>query len=153
MWTASTFFVFLLKRWYNWDDILRIQTIYVRSTVRFMMVANKCLDCKVCIATYWSAADLLWKQHKNNTAIMSISLRTFLLSYHEHQFENLFNSMWLIMITFLSVGYGDIVPNTYCGRAITVFTAIMVSSLSFFASWLYSWILFKLLRLLRLLEK
>lgn len=35
--------------------------------------------------------------------------------------------MWLIAITFLSVGYGDIVPNTYCGRGIAVTTGIMVS--------------------------
>jgi potassium intermediate/small conductance calcium-activated channel subfamily N len=36
--------------------------------------------------------------------------------------------MWLIAITFLSVGYGDIVPNTYCGRGIAVTTGIMVST-------------------------
>jgi len=34
--------------------------------------------------------------------------------------------MWMISITFLSVGYGDIVPNTYCGRAISVCTGVMV---------------------------
>ena len=37
--------------------------------------------------------------------------------------------MWLIAITFLSVGYGDIVPNTYCGRGIAVATGMMVSFL------------------------
>jgi potassium intermediate/small conductance calcium-activated channel subfamily N len=36
--------------------------------------------------------------------------------------------MWLIAITFLSVGYGDIVPNTYCGRGIAVTTGMMVSA-------------------------
>ena len=35
--------------------------------------------------------------------------------------------MWLVAITFLSVGYGDIVPNTYCGRGICVTTGMMVS--------------------------
>jgi hypothetical protein len=35
--------------------------------------------------------------------------------------------MWMIAITFLSVGYGDIVPNTYCGRAIAVGAGIMVT--------------------------
>lgn len=35
--------------------------------------------------------------------------------------------MWLIAITLLSVGYGDIVPNTYCGRGITLTCGIMVS--------------------------
>jgi len=34
--------------------------------------------------------------------------------------------MWLVSITFLSIGYGDIVPYTYCGRAIAVCTGIMV---------------------------
>ena len=38
--------------------------------------------------------------------------------------------MWLIAITFLSVGYGDIVPNTYCGRGIAVFTGMTVSLLT-----------------------
>ncbi|GFS57837.1 small conductance calcium-activated potassium channel protein [Trichonephila clavipes] len=33
--------------------------------------------------------------------------------------------MWLTAITFLSVGYGDIVPNTYCGRGISVSTGLM----------------------------
>lgn len=37
--------------------------------------------------------------------------------------------MWLIAITFLSIGYGDIVPYTYCGRAIAVSTGIMVCCL------------------------
>jgi len=35
--------------------------------------------------------------------------------------------MWLIAITFLCVGYGDIVPNTYCGRGITLTCGMMVS--------------------------
>jgi len=47
-------------------------------------------------------------------------------SYHDVKHKNLLNSMWLISITFLSVGYGDIVPNTYCGRAIAVCSGIMV---------------------------
>src|SRR6218665_1709929 len=53
-----------------------------------------------------------------------------LFSYHSEKHRNLLNSMWLIAITFLSVGYGDIVPNTYCGRAITVCTGVMVKHLS-----------------------
>lgn len=35
--------------------------------------------------------------------------------------------MWLIAVTFLAIGYGDIVPNTYCGRAICVVSGLMVS--------------------------
>jgi hypothetical protein len=47
--------------------------------------------------------------------------------YHDEEHANLLNTMWLISITFLSVGYGDIVPNTYCGRGIAVTTGMMVS--------------------------
>jgi hypothetical protein len=49
-------------------------------------------------------------------------------SHHDPKHRNLLNSMWLIAITFLSVGYGDIVPNTYCGRGIAVCTGVMVSA-------------------------
>ena len=34
-------------------------------------------------------------------------------------------SMWLSAITFLTVGYGDLTPNTHCGRFIAVSTAMM----------------------------
>jgi len=49
------------------------------------------------------------------------------LRYHDPNHQNILNSMWMISITFLSVGYGDIVPNTYCGRAIAITTGVMVS--------------------------
>lgn len=45
--------------------------------------------------------------------------------FHDEEHANLLNSMWLIAITFLSVGFGDIVPNTYCGRGIAVSTGVM----------------------------
>lgn len=48
--------------------------------------------------------------------------------FHDEEHANLLNAMWLIAITFLSVGFGDIVPNTYCGRGIAVSTGVMVSS-------------------------
>ncbi|OQV12148.1 Small conductance calcium-activated potassium channel protein [Hypsibius exemplaris] len=47
--------------------------------------------------------------------------------YHDHEHGNCLNSLWLIAITFLSIGYGDIVPNTYCGRGIAVCTGLMGS--------------------------
>lgn len=34
--------------------------------------------------------------------------------------------MWLISITFLTIGYGDMVPNTYCGKGVCLLTGIMV---------------------------
>jgi hypothetical protein len=39
--------------------------------------------------------------------------------------SNFLNTMWLVAITFLSVGYGDIKPSTFCGRGITVITGMM----------------------------
>lgn len=36
--------------------------------------------------------------------------------------------MWLISITFLSIGYGDMVPHTYCGKGVCLLTGIMVST-------------------------
>lgn len=44
--------------------------------------------------------------------------------YHDDEHANLLNTMWLTAITFLSVGYGDIVPNTYCGRGIAVVSGL-----------------------------
>jgi len=36
------------------------------------------------------------------------------------------NSMWFVMVTFMSIGYGDIVPKTYCGRTLSITTGIVV---------------------------
>eukprot|EP00106_Octopus_bimaculoides_P017965 XP_014785407.1 PREDICTED: small conductance calcium-activated potassium channel protein-like isoform X1 [Octopus bimaculoides] len=46
-------------------------------------------------------------------------------SYHDTKHANILNSLWMISITFLSIGYGDIVPNTYCGRTIAIATGVM----------------------------
>ncbi len=35
------------------------------------------------------------------------------------------------LVTFLAIGYGDLVPNTYCGRAVCVVSGLMVSSFYF----------------------
>ncbi|XP_054159589.1 small conductance calcium-activated potassium channel protein 2-like [Oppia nitens] len=44
---------------------------------------------------------------------------------HDEAHANLLNTMWLTAITFLSIGYGDIVPNTYCGRGIAVCSGLI----------------------------
>ncbi|CAH8823729.1 unnamed protein product, partial [Trichobilharzia szidati] len=48
-------------------------------------------------------------------------------SFYDTENGNLLNSMWLIAVTFLSIGYGDIVPHTYCGRVIALATGVMGS--------------------------
>ncbi|XP_046438948.1 small conductance calcium-activated potassium channel protein-like isoform X3 [Daphnia pulex] len=45
--------------------------------------------------------------------------------YYDEEYNNLLNTMWLIMITFLTIGYGDMFPKTYCGRSISVATGFM----------------------------
>lgn len=42
--------------------------------------------------------------------------------------------MWFIMVTFMSIGYGDIVPRTYCGRTLSISTGIVVRKSLLFAS-------------------
>lgn len=57
----------------------------------------------------------------------SAQKRSSCFRFHDEEHANLLNAMWLIAITFLSVGFGDIVPNTYCGRGIAVSTGMMVN--------------------------
>ncbi|OCT66664.1 small conductance calcium-activated potassium channel protein 3 [Xenopus laevis] len=47
--------------------------------------------------------------------------------YHDRQEMtcNFLGAMWLISITFLSIGYGDLVPNTHCGKGVCLLTGIM----------------------------
>ncbi|KAL1023269.1 hypothetical protein UPYG_G00038500 [Umbra pygmaea] len=47
--------------------------------------------------------------------------------YHDTQevTSNFLGAMWLISITFLSIGYGDMVPHTYCGKGVCLLTGIM----------------------------
>ncbi|XP_008322631.1 small conductance calcium-activated potassium channel protein 2 [Cynoglossus semilaevis] len=47
--------------------------------------------------------------------------------YHDSQdiTSNFLGAMWLISITFLTIGYGDMVPNTYCGKGVCLVTGIM----------------------------
>ncbi|KAF1558738.1 Small conductance calcium-activated potassium channel protein 2, partial [Eudyptula minor] len=49
--------------------------------------------------------------------------------YHDKQevTSNFLGAMWLISITFLSIGYGDMVPHTYCGKGVCLLTGIMVT--------------------------
>lgn len=48
--------------------------------------------------------------------------------YHDAQevTSTFLGAMWLISITFLSIGYGDMVPHTYCGKGVCLLTGIMV---------------------------
>ena len=45
-------------------------------------------------------------------------IHTYNFRNHDEEYGNILNSLWLVAITFWCIGYGDIVPNTYCGRGI-----------------------------------
>lgn len=63
-----------------------------------------------------------------------IKLKILEISRYDGQLEvehYYLNSMWFIMVTFMSIGYGDIVPNTYCGRCLSITTGIVVGFLEF----------------------
>ncbi|CAF4300850.1 unnamed protein product [Rotaria sp. Silwood2] len=57
--------------------------------------------------------------------IASWTLRACESNHDPKHHGNLLNSMWLVAVTFLAIGYGDLVPNTYCGRAICVASGLM----------------------------
>ncbi|KAL3113447.1 hypothetical protein niasHT_013557 [Heterodera trifolii] len=40
------------------------------------------------------------------------------------------NSFWFIMVTFMSIGYGDVVPTSYCGRFLSITTGIVGAGVS-----------------------
>ena len=54
------------------------------------------------------------------------SMRTCESYFEPHNKENNYiETMWLIAITFLTVGYGDRTPRSYCGRYISIVTGSM----------------------------
>lgn len=73
------------------------------------------------------------KEKKECTSVcrcMKDSQPTFIIYYRYHDNQditsNFLGAMWLISITFLTIGYGDMVPNTYCGKGVCLLTGIMV---------------------------
>ena len=40
------------------------------------------------------------------------------------KFSTYFNSLWLIIVTVFTVGYGDLTPSTDLGRAIAIVAAL-----------------------------
>lgn len=44
---------------------------------------------------------------------------------HQNVHASVLNSCWIVAITFLTIGYGDLVPISYCGRTISVLTGLL----------------------------
>ncbi|GAB1610195.1 small conductance calcium-activated potassium channel protein 2-like, partial [Argonauta hians] len=55
----------------------------------------------------------------------SWAMKTCEFYYASENENNFSNSMWLIAITFLTVGYGDVTPYSSCGQFICVCTGLM----------------------------
>ena len=71
-----------------------------------------------------------------STLLLAVMVTTFLVNswamraceiyYHEDPYANSYlEVMWLIATTFLTVGYGDKIPKSYCGRYISIVTGLM----------------------------
>jgi len=61
------------------------------------------------------------------TQLLSVS------TYRQKQVETggMDTALWLIAITFLTVGYGDVSPHTSCGKLVCLFTGVMVTLIPF----------------------
>ncbi|XP_064164361.1 small conductance calcium-activated potassium channel protein 2 isoform X2 [Anguilla rostrata] len=73
--------------------------------------------------------------------------------YHDNTdiTSNFLGAMWLISITFLTIGYGDMVPNTYCGKGVCLLTGIMVKNTA--ANVLReTWLIYKNTKLVRKMD-
>lgn len=58
--------------------------------------------------------------------VNSWAMRTCEIYYHlSHEQNNYLETMWLVAITFLTIGYGDKTPQSYCGRYISIVTGGM----------------------------
>lgn len=59
---------------------------------------------------------------------ISVSTLFYFCRHHNYRdlSSNYMEALWMVSVTFLSIGYGDVVPHTYCGRSICLLTGIMV---------------------------
>jgi uncharacterized membrane protein (Fun14 family) len=63
--------------------------------------------------------------------ILAYLMRIFELPFYRHSwlndslFDNYFYSIWLIVITITTVGYGDLAPHTFQGKIIAMVTALI----------------------------
>jgi len=64
--------------------------------------------------------------------ILAYVMRIFELPYYRHNkdnveaslFDDYFNSIWLLVMTITTVGYGDYTPNTTMGKWVAMFAAL-----------------------------
>lgn len=63
-----------------------------------------------------------------STLVLSLALQTYEKNFHSLNssldYSYLWNSMWLVMLTMTTVGYGEFYPKTHIGRLILVFATV-----------------------------
>ncbi|XP_041844231.1 intermediate conductance calcium-activated potassium channel protein 4 isoform X2 [Melanotaenia boesemani] len=83
--------------------------------------------------TFRFVLKVLMNKHPARTLLVFILLfwltASWMLTLCERQTQastgHMDTALWLIVITFLTVGYGDVAPNTSCGKAVCLFTGVM----------------------------
>ncbi|XP_018542768.1 intermediate conductance calcium-activated potassium channel protein 4 isoform X1 [Lates calcarifer] len=84
--------------------------------------------------TFRFVLKVLMNKHPARTLLVFILLfwltASWMLTLCERQKQastgNMETALWLIAITFLTVGYGDVAPTTSCGKAVCLFTGVML---------------------------
>uniref|UniRef100_A0A3P8TAY6 Potassium intermediate/small conductance calcium-activated channel, subfamily N, member 4 n=1 Tax=Amphiprion percula TaxID=161767 RepID=A0A3P8TAY6_AMPPE len=84
--------------------------------------------------TFRFVLKVLMNQHPARTLLVFILFfwltASWMLTLCERQTQtstgHMETALWLIAITFLTVGYGDVAPNTSCGKAVCLFTGVML---------------------------
>ncbi|KAK6048035.1 hypothetical protein COOONC_14460 [Cooperia oncophora] len=87
-----------------------------RFVIKTMMADHPLQVLIVFTVSYWICMSWMFTQCERYDGKLDV----------EHYY---LNSMWFIMVTFMSIGYGDIVPNTYCGRTLSITTGIVVRNI------------------------
>ncbi|VDN30196.1 unnamed protein product [Cylicostephanus goldi] len=88
-----------------------------RFVIKTMMADHPLRVLIVFTVSYWICMSWMFTQCERYDGKLDV----------EHYY---LNSMWFIMVTFMSIGYGDIVPNTYCGRTLSITTGIVGAGVS-----------------------
>lgn len=89
-----------------------------RFVIKTMMANHPLRVLVVFTCAYWTCMSWMFTQCERYNNIET---------GHEHYY---LNSLWFIMVTFMSIGYGDIVPTTYCGRMLSITTGIVGAGVS-----------------------
>uniref|UniRef100_A0A3P9ITS3 Intermediate conductance calcium-activated potassium channel protein 4 n=1 Tax=Oryzias latipes TaxID=8090 RepID=A0A3P9ITS3_ORYLA len=73
--------------------------------------------------TFRFVLKVLMNKHPTRTLLVFILLFWLTVSWMLTLCED--TALWLIAITFLTVGYGDVAPKTSCGKGVCLFTGVM----------------------------